>query len=114
MAKICRNAVTTSRRRVPAVADAPHGHEPGRSGGVGLDLLAQPAYVHGHGRPITDVPAPHLAHELVPGEHRTRPGEQESEQVELTIDQRKLGPSALRTAGSQVNAKVAVAKDPRS
>ena len=79
------------------IAAAPSGsRRPRRStsrlglGRVGLDLLAQPADVHGHGRLVAERPAPDLAGAARRG--RTRcPGcaTQEAQQVELAGGQRE-------------------------
>ena len=52
--------VRASRRGLPPVADAPHGLQPDGPGRVGLDLLPQPAHVHGDRRLVAERPAPHL------------------------------------------------------
>ena len=68
---------SSRHRGLPAVADAPDGHQALGHGRVGLDLLAQPAHVHGHRRLVAERPAPHLLQQLLAGERgagMARPG----------------------------------------
>ena len=64
--------------RLPPVADTPDRDQPDRHRGIGLDLLAQPAYVHGHRRLVAEGPPPHLLEQLVARERLAGMGDQEA------------------------------------
>src|SRR3954453_3024178 len=66
------------------MTDSPDGHQTHRMGRVVLELLPQPAYVHGHGRVVAERPAPHVAQEVLAREHRVGMGDEVVQQVELT------------------------------
>src|SRR5690349_3629235 len=65
-------------RFVP-VADTPHGDEPSRRRRISLDLLPQPADVHGDGRLVAEPPVPHPVQQLAAGEGAGRVAQQELE-----------------------------------
>src|SRR5689334_8036228 len=83
------SVIRTSCIFVP-VADAPHGQDPPRLGGVVLDLLPQPSHVDGHGRLVAERPAPDVLEQLGPAEHPARVAHEEDEQVELAYGERHL------------------------
>src|SRR5438045_141352 len=69
--------------RVPAVADAPDGTQQQRRRRFLLDLVADPAYVHGDGRLVAERPAPHPFHQLGAGERLSGMGHEEGDQIAL-------------------------------
>ena len=100
--------VARHRRRLPPIAHAPHRLQPLRPRGVPLDLLPQPAYVHGHRRVVADRPAPDLLQQVLARVRRTRVREQEAQQVELTHGQGEHRTVAGRHVGGLVDDQVAV------
>src|SRR4051794_28462711 len=88
------------------VADAPDGDQHRGLGGVVLDLLAQPADVHGHGRLVAERPAPHLLQQLRTREGGAGVAEQELQQVELAQRQGQLPLAASGLPGGEVENEV--------
>src|ERR1039457_7242923 len=57
---------------IPAVADAPDGSEQRRRRRLVLDLVAEPAHMHGDGRLVAERPDPPLLDQLRPGDSSAR------------------------------------------
>ena len=97
--------------RHPVAGSADGEHERG-IGRVALELLPQPAYVHGHRRRVTEVPAPDPAQQLLLAEGLARVAGQEGQQVELPRGQRQRpagrrwpgGPAESISTGPSVHA----------
>ena len=77
---------------LPPVTHTPDGHQPARAGGIGLDLLPQPAHVDCDRGLVAEGPSPDLGQQLVAGVRDAGVGDQESEKVELTAGQREPAP----------------------
>ena len=98
-----RRARQPSRRPqagVVAVAGAPDRGDPPRLRRVGLDLLPQPADVHGDRRLVAELPPPHLREQLRAGEGPAGVGEQERQQVELAGGERERRAGQGRAPGA--------------
>ena len=95
------------------VAGAPDRDQPARPRGIGLDLLAQPANVHGHGRGVAvigDIPEPV---EQVDAAERDPRGSsaRKCEQVELLRRQRAAAePASGRLARRRIDVQIAEAR----
>ena len=75
-------------------------------GRIILQLLAQPAYMHSHGRGITEVPAPYSTEQIGLAERLPGIGGEEGEQVELATGQGQLRRATPGNVGRQINGQV--------
>src|SRR5205807_105387 len=108
-ARMSAKAIRPSpRSRHDPVADPPHRLQVAGSGGVVLDLLAQPANVHRHGARVEGcLVSPHAVHELIAGEDLAGVAPHEPEQVELPRREPDRCPGAGHLAGGRLHLDVA-------
>src|SRR5689334_15666427 len=90
-------------RLVEAVAHAPHRLDQSGPGGIVLDLAAQSAYVDGDRREVAEVPAPHLAHQVLTRVRAAGVAQEEGEEVELAQGEREFGAVLGGAAGRRVD-----------
>src|SRR5690242_1656656 len=90
------------------VPDAPDGQDPLRLGRVVLDLFPEPSHVDGHGRLVTERPAPDVLEEFGAAEDPAGVTHEEHEQIELPYGQRDVPLAQPDDAAGDVHGEVAV------
>src|SRR5205085_3493101 len=90
-----------------AVAHAPHRLQVGGVTGVGLELLAEAADVHGDRGAVGDLETPDVVEELLAGEDLARVPGEERQQVELERGQSERNTPGLGLAGAGIDRDVA-------